>query len=220
MSHHDELLRVGYVVVPKAIRLPVGWEQERDQELTTDTDQWHHIFNRNSIANDSTKRLQRRLLDTDVCLKNIFSQVIQMCTQWFPNHHARINSRVVLYSKAGCKQQRAHADFIPEDMSFDLKNNPIGCLVAIYPNTRFCVWQGMFGLQTWSQAQTVSTIHLQTGDILFFRGDLVHAGAAYSSDHFRLHMVLDGPTNVQRKNVSWIIRHPAQTTHSPEFIVE
>jgi hypothetical protein len=54
---------------------------------------------------------------------------------------------------------------------------------------------------------------LSRGDILFFRGDLIHAGSAYAEANVRLHMYLDHPMAPRDANRTWIVRRHA----SPEF---
>ena len=36
-------------------------------------------------------------------------------------------------------------------------------------------------------------VRLDVGDVLLFQGDVVHAGAGYASEHFRIHAYIDPP---------------------------
>jgi len=44
------------------------------------------------------------------------------------------------------------------------------------------------------------TITLNAGDLVIFRGDLSHAGAAFDEDNYRLHVYIDSPVHPRTKN--------------------
>ena len=50
---------------------------------------------------------------------------------------------------------------------------------------------------------------LDKGDILVFRGDLVHAGSSYKDDNIRIHAYLDSPVVPRDKNTTFIIKKHA-----------
>jgi len=56
------------------------------------------------------------------------------------------------------------------------------------------------------QSQIVT---MAKGDILYFRGDLVHAGASYDRENFRLHCFMDSPSVKRVKNRTWLIEKHA-----------
>lgn len=121
----------------------------------------------------------------------------------------------VIGSQAGCAEQAPHTDYMPclsgigrelEDQDF-----PGVAIAAVMPSTRLCVWPRSIRLlhhPEWAREPIAKqTLELEPGDVLQFRGDLVHAGAAYETDHLRLHCWLDSErcTRGSRGNY-WIAR--------------
>lgn len=106
---------------------------------------------------------------------------------------------VLLTSDAGCLPQRAHTDYVRE--AAHLRGNdemPLGCIVALEDNTMFDVWPG--AIRCYDDPGKVfehKRIMLNAGDVLLFRGDLVHAGAPFERFNMRLHLYLDH-ANVER----------------------
>ena len=49
-------------------------------------------------------------------------------------------------------------------------------------------------------------IRLQIGDILIFRGDLVHSGAAFTAENVRVHCYLDHDNVVRDENTTFPIK--------------
>ena len=105
---------------------------------------------------------------------------------------------VALFSEAGCARQTAHADY-NIDVDMWAPNNPRvshGCVVSLTEGTRFDVWRGahlmipQYG-QELSPAVPRETIELGAGDVVVFRADCIHAGAAYSTDNVRIHCYMD-----------------------------
>jgi hypothetical protein len=99
--------------------------------------------------------------------------------QRFENHHA--DSMVVLLSQENCKAQLPHTDY--SDVTFraalDFGNDsdmkmPLACLVALQDGTRFDVWPGAIRFDS-SRSFEHRCVILNAGDVLIFRGDLVHA---------------------------------------------
>ena len=48
------------------------------------------------------------------------------------------------------------------------------------------------------------TVALDAGDLLVFRGDLSHAGAAYREDNLRLHVYIDSPLHPREKDSTYL----------------
>lgn len=80
-----------------------------------------------------------------------------------------------LHSLAGCRQQQWHMDYDPSSM--DSPARPMGVLVALESDTRFVT--------------TTEVYELDAGDVLYFDGAVVHAGAAYAAENTRIHVYLD-----------------------------
>lgn len=112
-------------------------------------------------------------------------------------------SPVVLHSAAGCAQQPWHVDFEPSAEEEEGGEGvervvvPLSVLVALEPRgTR---------LETPEE-----TIALARGDVLVWRADVVHAGAAYDDDNVRVHAYLDADgsgTNPKKRarNRTWLV---------------
>ena len=70
-------------------------------------------------------------------------------------------------------------------------------IAALERDTWFCV-AGRDGGGEW--------IELGPGDVLFFEGDLVHAGAAYPrACNTRIHVYLDVPEITRRRDATWLV---------------
>jgi hypothetical protein len=70
---------------------------------------------------------------------------------------------------------------------------PLACLVALSDGTVFDVWPGAIRFDS-SRKFKPMQIRLRAGDVLIFRGDLVHAGAALlagDAENVRIHAYLD-----------------------------
>lgn len=103
---------------------------------------------------------------------------------------------VILRSDPGCSPQRVHPDYMEEALSASNARNdcmPLGCVLALMENTLFDVWPGAIHCseappegRTFKHSQLI-----QPGDFLVFRGDLVHAGAAFKEFNIRIHAFLD-----------------------------
>jgi hypothetical protein len=108
----------------------------------------------------------------------------------FPHH--KVDSMVALLSKPGCKAQLAHTDYTPATLANTTDQNmPLACLVALVDDTPFDVWPGAIRFD-FARSYKPMKVKLNKGDVLIFRGDLVHAGAACGEvENVRIHAYLD-----------------------------
>lgn len=109
----------------------------------------------------------------------------------YPHHNA--DSMVGLLSEDGCAPQLAHTDYTDDFLSDFLSNDdqiPLACLVALADGTTFDVWPGAIRFDA-SRKFKPMKVRLQAGDVLIFRGDLVHAGAGVERANVRLHAYMD-----------------------------
>lgn len=124
--------------------------------------------------------------------------LLELCPSWIPN------DMVILRSDPGCADQRSHTDYTWQDwrrrqlgqqqrQTKRLKSSnkvvasddtPLACVAAVMPNTYFDLWPGAIDCfdgvrdgRVFSHLRLV----LNSGDLLIFRGDLVHAGAGFDS---------------------------------------
>ena len=68
---------------------------------------------------------------------------------------------------------------------------PLACLVALMDDTAFDVWPGAIRFDESRKIKSLQ-VRLNAGDMLVFRGDLVHGGAAVGEqESVRIHAYID-----------------------------
>jgi ectoine hydroxylase-related dioxygenase (phytanoyl-CoA dioxygenase family) len=120
-------------------------------------------------------------------IEKIKDELTSLITDFFPNLEKKSHMSV-LFSKKGCVEQKLHTDYpLTEDVemqeSFGDKEghlkveseedkNKASCfaLVALMDNTSIILGDG-------------KPLNIAKGQVLFARGDLVHAGAGYEQDN-------------------------------------
>ena len=134
---------------------------------------------------------------------------------------------VILHSLPGCQEQDPHCDYPPSwQLGLTMESLvPCGIMVALMPKTTLSVWPYSSSLITLDPALIKASpspimpyekkvVSLSPGDVLIFRGDLVHAESAYSEDNFRLYGFADSPAVPRLPNHrTWVIGKHA----SPEI---
>ncbi|GLE07002.1 hypothetical protein PINS_up016820 [Pythium insidiosum] len=107
--------------------------------------------------------------------------------QLLPDHRAE--SWFCLRSLPGGDCQVPHTDFPPSHAVpvLDYRKVPFGLLLALESETVLLEygWNRLV-----ADERDENAITLNAGDLLLFRGDLIHAGAAYSSVNYRVHASL------------------------------
>lgn len=165
-----------------------------------------HIFNDNPTQKEDRKRVQ------EIMPKRLSHTLQKKLVSTFPDKE--INDFVILKSKAGCHTQAAHTDYIPTPGILNAADDkiPLLFLLAVEDNTKLLVWPRSHKLLTVIRHVE---LHLNAGDAIVFRGDLVHAGASYDIDNIRIHAYLDSPGIKRRKNMTYIIyKHAPPETRS------
>jgi hypothetical protein len=111
---------------------------------------------------------------------------------------------VVIWSKAGGEEQAPHQDFPKREITharagIGFKGNKevqirptiqAGIIVALMPNTKLIVYDRCFNDADLSKKREIA---LDVGECIIFRGDLVHAGAAFDENNWRVHATLTIP---------------------------
>ncbi|MCX7289638.1 hypothetical protein [Janthinobacterium sp.] len=137
------------------------------------------IFN-GQVNDDKRRERNVRLRPQDlVCVKAMVERLMPCL---------KVSNAVLLRSLAGCSAQKLHYDFDPEALAH-LSLVPHGLLIAIEPE----------GAQLDIGEQRVA-IHIPQGGGLVFRGDLLHAGAAYAARNDRIHVYLDSSEFQRQKD--------------------
>jgi hypothetical protein len=141
----------------------------------------------NSKENDG-KRVQLSL-EKIKGLEKFKTQLKERLLVHLPTH--KVDAIVALLSKKSCKEQLEHTDFSPATLAKVLVEMPLACLVALTDGTVFDVWPYAICFDK-SRTYKPMQIRLNAGDVLIFRGDLVHAGAAVGEvENVRIHAYLD-----------------------------
>jgi hypothetical protein len=117
------------------------------------------------------------------------------------------NTWVALASDAGCSAQVPHMDWPPSAAFRAAPAKPCGLLVALQDGTTLDVWPGALSTEPgrWPSPVPRCRVRLQAGDALLFRGDLVHAGSAYSAANVRLHCYLDAADVSRPADRTWFV---------------
>ena len=108
----------------------------------------------------------------------------------------RPSDLVMLVSESGCQRQREHSDYTQANLLRVGEHDdrmPLACIIALHDGTTIDVWPGSirWAQRTFNESLVPLKVTLNRGDVVFFRGDLVHAGAASTLFNIRLHIYLD-----------------------------
>ena len=106
--------------------------------------------------------------------------------------HVSLSDAVFLISEAGCKRQSPHCDWDPVDPVFRSMVVPCGVVWSLQNHTFLVVWPGSWRLFQTAPVSSCpllseSIVEMNAGDVLIFRGDLVHAGNCYADRNIRMH---------------------------------
>ena len=169
------------------------------------------IFNHNrQRASSDGRRRQICLPETSIALRDFGKNISAKISDMLP--HLKLNDWVVLRSLPGCCEQAPHVDYDPSDDMLSTETVPVNVLVALQDSTTLEVWPESHRLissmvkseklgkdDCFSQTR----LSLSRGDVLLFRGDLVHAGSAYDDNNVRLHCYMD--MSVRIPNRTWLV---------------
>lgn len=104
----------------------------------------------------------------------------------------------LLQSKPGCLAQLPHADYNisglveARNQGMSEKNCPLGAMFGFQDFT-LDIWPEALLLKKSDKVFLRKVVPIKEGQLLLFRGDLVHAGSHYASLNHRLHFYLDSP---------------------------
>lgn len=185
----------GYRVLHKAIVV----KEEETKRLVHSHRRGGSIFN-NSGTNDHLRK--QSALNKN---SKLFRQLQQLAQEEFP--HLMAHDPVVLRSLPGCQAQKVHADYDIFDMKHHDSTVPYSLLLALQENTRLTLYPGSHRLSEEGNTEHFQEleVHLSPGDVVFFRGDLLHAGSAYDESNVRVHIYLDSETHVRQKDRTWLL---------------
>jgi hypothetical protein len=89
-----------------------------------------------------------------------------------------------------------------EDLNLPGTDVPLSVMVAIEPGAKLWIYPDGCN----SDEETALLVELEVGDVLVWRGDLVHAGAGYGVDHYRIHAYVDSPFFNREKGTGLCLR--------------
>lgn len=162
------------------------------------------VFN-NSKRPDGRLNDKKRLqlsVDQIKCVEMMRCKTVltKRLTPLFPRH--KVDAMVALLSLPGCKAQLEHTDLSQSTLAKVLlpehdEQMPLACMIALTDGTLLDVWPGAIRFGT-SRKFKHMQVKLRAGDVLVFRGDLVHGGAAVNDANVRIHAYLDVVDGVVR----------------------
>ena len=164
------------------------------------------IFNHNNHAPNDLKRRQWRLHTrgkeaTQALVDELRTAVLPLYTAL-----SAINDVVILESLPGCQQQQYHTDYDMDELGrLERKEDmPLGILIALEDHTKLMV-KGLARRPTTEgpRPRPGAAVNLNRGDVLIFRGDLIHAGAVYTQRNLRLHTFLDSGVVTRHANATY-----------------
>lgn len=169
------------------------------------------IFNENSESGNDLRRRQACLKNTSKIISTFIDEVEGKLEHHMKTHHA--TSRVILKSLPGCQRQLAHSDNLPDKKLAEtivLENwdqIPLAVVCSVEDST-IDIWDGAIN---WIIPGAIkkdiprTTVPLSPGDILVFRGDLIHGGSAYDEENIRVHFYLDSKKHPHTYNMVYTL---------------
>ena len=153
-----------------------------------------NIFNTPLINDDNRSQVP---IDTETQLTVGIRAFIQLNYPQLQFRHP-----VLLISLPGCGRQQAHTDYNPSHLvGLPANQRPGGILLALQDNTTFDIWP-----QPYTRTPVApDRVLLNSGDVIVFRGDTVHAGTEYETANVRLHAYLDSDRVTRPLDRTWLV---------------
>lgn len=204
----------GYTIFKNAVNV----SSDVLQEIIMRSHKAGPIFNYNETnSRNDNKRRQVTLntRNTSKVLKQFLQTINEFVETKLETNNFKQSSWVIIHSRQNCQDQAAHSDYIPDRSLTEASDEqmPLAILVSLMPNTKLNVWPKSIKLATDRNDLILDKINgpiecvvaeLDVGDILVFRGDLIHAGSSYSKDNYRLHSYLDSLFVKRTPNRTWV----------------
>ncbi|KAG1689355.1 hypothetical protein DVH05_002277 [Phytophthora capsici] len=148
-------------------------------------------------------RLQASIPVSGAALGEIHEIVASTVGKANPNWAIKESSWNALKSLPGGKNQSVHSDFPMFETARALLKHKLvqgSVIVALMDNTRLHVYPRCFGGH--ADKGKRKKVNLKQGTVLFFRGDLAHAGAKYDGLNIRLHFYVQIAGLSQEQNAT------------------
>lgn len=178
------------------------------------------------IFNNEKNDLKRTQINVDY--DNPLSKEILKITEPFytkiisKDHYFK--NMVVLKSEAECEEQIPHTDYVLSDDFLNLKSSelPLAMIVPLQDNTYFNVWPEAINfkdnLLKKSDKFKKNIVNLSKGDLVFFRGDLVHAGAYFPKKNYRIHTYIDSKHFKRKYDTTFYIKEDGEKKFGKKFV--
>jgi hypothetical protein len=164
-------------------------------ETNNKENEFNTIFNYNDTNTEDYLREQAKV---DIGCEKLVQGIVDKYTSGLV-----LNDWHVLLSHPGCQEQIPHTDLDPVCLK-DQEDTDISCgvLVGIEDDSYLKVWPGCIRGKKRPQVQP-QYLTYNRGDIIIFRGDLVHAGCAYKKKNQRIHCYADNKSLKRRSNKTY-----------------
>ena len=237
VSRYPSLHREGFTIIQSEVDVPseMGVLLAKLSTRRFRTKQ-KVIFNQAPGANDR-KRTMLPLEQYSPSIQQYLQQLEQSIRTQI-QHSTLLEYRgwSLLHSEPGCLSQTPHVDYVVDEVfqqgfqkmledSKQLDLLPLFAIVALMPETSLTIWPFSIGFflptHCFARNQAIApyTVHLREGEILVWRGDLIHAGSKYHKPNTRMHVFLDSPKLARDPSRTWLIRKHAPPTIS-DLILE
>jgi hypothetical protein len=162
------------------------------------------IFNHNNNQKNDRRRKQASV-PSNLQKRGLIKEANAYLHKQYPRLSP--DSPVILKSTPGCQEQAAHCDYQPtkEMILCDDDNVPCGCIVPLMEDATICIWPSCINYEGKEKKIEKEIVSLEAGDILVFRGDLVHAGSSYTKTNYRIHIFLDSEKVTRKKNKTHLV---------------
>jgi hypothetical protein len=198
----DRFIELGYVVlvgvVPTDVAIATATKLRSVRDSTSARPNgWVKIFGSDGM--DAYRKQAK--LSSAICI-DMENRLRNHWKSFYPNSNA--NDWHAVRSLPGGEKQPPHTDYsFPLGFAhLDHVNMPAGLIVALEPGTHLYVygWNRLC-----ADMREEKILKLDVGDAIIFRGDLIHAGGAYTTDNIRLHAYLDAPALKRPSNDTSLI---------------
>lgn len=160
------------------------------------------IFNYTGAGanDDDGRRRQQRLMTRQL---GPWTREVEAAVAPYLGPSRVVREYVAIISQHGCQQQALHWDYDPDACRAACTDDtiPLAVIVTLMPDTCLVVSPGAIRGR---RDLPITEITTQPGDIVVFRGDLIHAGAAYPDrSNVRVHAYVDVRGFVRQSNATY-----------------
>lgn len=177
------------------------------------------------IFNNEQNDLKRSQMELDLD-DPLAKEIINMTKLYYKkvatkNHFFK--NMVVLKSEEGCKEQIPHTDYVLTEEFLNLKPSelPLAMIVPLQDKSYFNVWPEAINFKKNLNEKPTKfkkkILELSKGDLVFFRGDLVHAGAYFPEKNYRIHCYIDSIYFKRKHDTTFYVKEDGEQKFGEEF---